>query len=71
MVSVVGALERHGLQERVAWLIRRVRAADGTDVAVQADTICLHGDGPHAVAFARRLRAELQATGIELTMRGA
>ncbi len=49
----------------------RVRATDGTDVAVQADTVCLHGDGLHAVAFARRLRAELQATGIELTMCGA
>jgi len=27
MVPVVGVLERHGLQERVAWLIRRTRAA--------------------------------------------
>ncbi len=27
MVPVVGVLERHGLQERVAWLIRRARAA--------------------------------------------
>lgn len=31
-----------------------------------ADTICLHGDGAHAVAFARRLNAELRAAGIEL-----
>ena len=29
-----------------------------------ADTICLHGDGPHAVAFARRLRVELAAAGV-------
>lgn len=27
MVPVVGVLERHGLQERVAWLIRRAQAA--------------------------------------------
>ena len=44
----------------------KVRATDGTDVAIRADTVCLHGDGPHAVAFARRLRAELAAAGIEV-----
>lgn len=42
----------------------RVRATDGTDVAVVADTVCLHGDGPQAVAFARRLRTELPQAGI-------
>lgn len=31
-----------------------------------ADTICLHGDGAHAVAFARRLRAELSAAGMAI-----
>ncbi len=41
-----------------------VRATDGTDVPVVADTVCLHGDGPDPVAFARRLRAELDAAGI-------
>lgn len=41
-----------------------VRATDGTEVAVRADTICLHGDGVHAVAFARRLRQELEAAGV-------
>jgi 5-oxoprolinase (ATP-hydrolysing) subunit A len=44
----------------------RVRAVDGTDLAVRADTLCLHGDGPEAVAFARRLRTELEAAGIGL-----
>ena len=43
-----------------------VRATDGSDVAITAETICLHGDGPHAVAFARRLRAELNAAGIAI-----
>ena len=42
----------------------RVRATDGTDVPIQADTVCVHGDGPHAVEFVRRLRAELQAAGV-------
>jgi UPF0271 protein len=43
-----------------------VRATDGTDVPIRADTVCLHGDGPHAVAFARRLRRELTAAGVEI-----
>ena len=47
-----------------------VRAADGTEVPIAADTICLHGDGPHAVAFARRLRRELGAAGVEVTAFG-
>jgi 5-oxoprolinase (ATP-hydrolysing) subunit A len=41
-----------------------VRATDGTEVQIRADTICIHGDGEHAVPFARRLREELEATGI-------
>ena len=44
----------------------KVRAVDGPDVTIQANTICLHGDGPHPVAFARRLRRELTAAGIEV-----
>lgn len=44
-----------------------VRATDGTDVPLEADTVCLHGDGSHPVAFARRLRADLGAAGIEVT----
>lgn len=44
----------------------KVRATSGADVAITADTVCLHGDGAHAVAFARRLRAELAAAGVEV-----
>ena len=43
-----------------------VRATDGTDVLAVAETVCLHGDGPRAVAFAWRLRADLAAAGIEV-----
>jgi 5-oxoprolinase (ATP-hydrolysing) subunit A len=53
----------------VAQVLRLVRegaviATDGTRVALTADTVCVHGDGPHAVAFARRLRQELGAAGV-------
>jgi UPF0271 protein len=44
----------------------KVRATDGTDVAIKADTVCLHGDGAHPVEFARKLRRELTVAGIEV-----
>jgi UPF0271 protein len=49
----------------------RVRAMNGSDVTIKADTVCVHGDGPHAVAFARRLARELRQLGIELRSPGA
>lgn len=55
----------------VAQVLRIVRegvvtATDGTDVALHADTVCLHGDGAHAVEFAQRLNRDLRAAGIEI-----
>jgi 5-oxoprolinase (ATP-hydrolysing) subunit A len=43
-----------------------VRSVNGRDVRVAADTICVHGDGEHAVAFARELRAALTADGVDI-----
>jgi UPF0271 protein len=43
---------------------KRVRAIDGSWVPIQAETVCLHGDGAHALAFARRIRERLGAEGI-------
>ncbi|AMR76560.1 5-oxoprolinase subunit PxpA [Cupriavidus nantongensis] len=45
---------------------RRVRAIDGSWVPIQAETVCLHGDGAHALAFARRIRERLGAEGIAI-----
>lgn len=47
-----------------------VIARDGTVIPVTVDTICLHGDSPEAVSFARRLRHELTARGIVLAAPG-
>jgi UPF0271 protein len=43
-----------------------VRAQSGKDVALKADTVCVHGDQPGAVDFACRLRAALEADGIKV-----
>ena len=42
----------------------RVRAVDGRDIGILADTLCLHGDSAHAVSLARSLRTALHAAGI-------
>jgi len=61
----------HDVDIAVAQVLRmiregKVRATDGTDVTIQADTVCLHGDGPNPVVFAARLRRELREAGIEI-----
>jgi UPF0271 protein len=63
-------------QERATAQVRRmvdegrVRAIDGTDVSIEADTVCLHGDGTSAVAFATRIRRDLVAAGVTLRAPG-
>jgi UPF0271 protein len=42
----------------------RVRTADGTWLAVRADTLCLHGDTPDAPARATAVRQALANAGI-------
>jgi UPF0271 protein len=43
-----------------------VEAVDGTDVRVAADSVCVHGDTPGAVAMAARVRDALREGGIAL-----
>jgi UPF0271 protein len=54
--------------QRVVRMVRQgcVRAVDGTDLPVVADSICLHSDTPGAVVLARRVREALLAAGVEL-----
>ncbi|MFP5019373.1 LamB/YcsF family protein [Pseudonocardia phyllosphaerae] len=43
-----------------------VRAVDGTEVAVRAESACLHGDSPGAVAMGRRVHEELTRAGVRI-----
>lgn len=43
-----------------------VRATDGSQTKIAADTVCVHGDTPGAVGFVVRLRKELAAAGVEV-----
>lgn len=41
-------------------------AHDGTALTIHADTLCIHGDTPQAIPFARGVRTALQRAGIRL-----
>lgn len=60
-----------GLEQAVEQALRLVRegaviARTGERVSLRADTLCLHGDRPDAAAFARALRAALDAAGVRV-----
>ena len=45
---------------------QQVTATNGEQVALKAETICLHGDGANALEFAKLINAELTKCGIKL-----
>lgn len=54
--------------EQVLYMIthQAVKALKGEIVPVTAQTVCLHGDGAHAAAFARLVHFTLQQNNIEI-----
>lgn len=44
----------------------KVPAVNGADIDIKADTICVHGDEPHALKFVRNLRAALKMNDISV-----
>jgi UPF0271 protein len=48
-----------------------VVAIDGTEVPMKADTVCVHGDTPDAILFARELHSCLTAAGISIAAASA
>lgn len=45
---------------------QQVISASNKQVALVAETVCLHGDGLHAVAFAQNINEQLKARGISI-----
>jgi UPF0271 protein len=45
---------------------QRVMSTDGTSVALVADTLCLHGDGAHALEFAAAIHAAFRENGVRM-----
>jgi UPF0271 protein len=45
---------------------KTVTTVTGKRIPIVADTVCIHGDGKHAVQFAKRINEELRIRGIEI-----
>jgi UPF0271 protein len=61
----------HDAAEAVSRAVRMVRdgkvtSVDGTELTMKVDTICIHGDGPHAAEFAQQLRRGFDEAKIEV-----
>jgi UPF0271 protein len=61
----------HNPEEAAARVVRmlhdgKVRSVDGVDVDVRTETVCLHGDTPGAVEFARALKSRLEEEGVTI-----
>lgn len=59
----------HDAEQAVQQVVRmvkegKVEAVDGSDVEIKADTVCVHGDGPQALQFVKKLRQALTDHGI-------
>ena len=47
-----------------------VVTASGKVLKVKADTICIHGDTPKAIAFAQHIRQAFLDAGVQVTASG-
>lgn len=44
----------------------KVRAVDGTDIELCAESVCVHGDGAKALEFVKKIRSAFEAEGITI-----
>ena len=65
----------HDSKEVTARIVRLVRegkiaATDGSDLTLEADTVCLHGDSPGAALMASAVRRALEEEGVAVRALG-
>lgn len=56
------------IQTQVLDLVLRqsVKTSSGTEIALEVDSICLHGDGPHALRFAQTIHQLVSESNIQI-----
>jgi UPF0271 protein len=55
------------IQQVLKFLLqKKVTTLQGVDIPIKVDTICIHGDGPHAISFAKCIFDELKNKNIEI-----
>lgn len=66
-VDALIASSEESVEQVLELVVRqRVRSLAGSWVRVEAQSICLHGDNPSAVAFARHLRTALHKAEVQI-----
>lgn len=65
----------HDEETAVRRVIRMVKegvvaSITGTEIPIEAQSICVHGDNPQALAFVERIRRELADSGVEIAAFG-
>lgn len=63
-------------EEAIARVVRMVTqgtvtALSGKEIAIEADSVCVHGDGEKALLFVKKIRAALAENGVALAPIGA
>lgn len=58
-------------QQAISQVLRMVKegkvlSRQGQDIVIKADTVCIHGDGSHALVFARMIREFLVQSNVDL-----
>jgi UPF0271 protein len=66
--AVLADVEAVAQQVRALVTDGEVRASDGSRVEVSFQTLCVHGDTPGAATLARRIRQELDALGVSVSI---
>jgi UPF0271 protein len=64
--ALVSSVAEAVAQAEMLVLEQKVRTVNGTMINLMAETICLHGDGPFAVSFARNLHQLFSSSGISI-----
>lgn len=61
---------RQSVQQVLQMVTRRtVTSVHGKEVPIVADTVCVHGDGEHAVEFAMSIKETLERSGVNVRSR--
>lgn len=65
-------LDENEAIERVAGMIKdgKVKAVTGKEIPIEADSVCVHGDSPKALAFVKKISCFLVAEGISVEAMG-
>lgn len=64
--ALIDSIEKSILQVLQMISYKTVTATNGEQIPIAAETICIHGDGTHAVEFAKAINRRLTENGIKI-----